>query len=279
MNVYKNRLAQWGNYALLALMAFIILYPMLYMIMNSLRSTREIMLHPTRLWPSGGFQWSNYADAFHIGKVSVYFLNSVSVTGITLLCQLIVVTLAAYALGKWKPPGYRLLFVLFLATLMVTSEMTTIPVFLMLREFDLLNKHAGLILAYVGGGIGMAIYLIKNFVDTLPKEMDEAAKMDGAGLLRVFWSIDLPLIAPVLAVVSIMSFVGVWSEFFWALITITDDRLKTLPLGLLNFQSQYNTNYGVLLAGLTIVTIPSMLVYLLFSRYFIEGMTAGSIKG
>lgn len=275
----RNRLSQWGNYALLTLIAIVILYPMLYMILNSLRSTKEIMLFPTRLWPTGGFQWNNYADAFQIGKVSVYFLNSVTVTGITLLCQIVVVTLAAYALGKWKPPGYRLLFMLFLATLMVTSEMTTIPVFLMLRDFDLLNTHPGLILAYVGGGIGMAIYLIKNFVDTLPKEMEEAAKMDGAGLLRIFWSIDLPLIVPVLAVVSIMSFVGVWSEFFWALITITDDRLKTLPLGLLNFQSQYNTNYGVLLAGLTIVTIPSMLVYLLFSRYFIEGMTAGSIKG
>ncbi|WP_256758008.1 carbohydrate ABC transporter permease [Cohnella sp. WQ 127256] len=275
----RNRLAQWSNYVLLSLITLIILYPMLYMILNSLRSTKDIMLFPTRLWPTGKLQWMNYADAFHIGKVSVYFLNSVTVTGATLLIQLIVVTLAAYALGKWKPPGYQILFFLFLATLMITSEMTTIPVFLMLRQFDLLNTHQGLILAYVGGGIGMAIYLIKNFVDTLPKEMEEAAKIDGAGLLRIFWSIDLPLIVPVLAVVSIMSFVGVWSEFFWALITISEDRLKTLPLGLLNFQSQYNTNYGVLLAGLTIVTIPSMLVYLLFSRYFIEGMTAGSIKG
>lgn len=275
----KNRLVQWSNYVLLTLITLIILYPMLYMILNSLRSTKEIMLYPTRLWPAGSFQWSNYTDAFHIGKVSLYFMNSVKVTGATLICQMFVVTLAAYALGKWKPPGYRILFVLFLATLMITSEMTTIPVFLMLRGFDLLNTHQGLILAYVGGGIGMAIYLIKNFVETLPKEMDEAAKMDGAGLLRVFWSIDLPLIVPVLAVVSIMSFVGVWSEFFWALITISDNKLKTLPLGLLNFQSQYNTNYGVLLAGLTIVTLPSMLVYLLFSRYFVEGITAGSIKG
>ncbi|MCU6709960.1 carbohydrate ABC transporter permease [Paenibacillus sp. J5C_2022] len=274
-----NKLARWSNYVLLSLITFIILYPMLYMVLNALRSTKEIMLYPTRLWPADGFQWSNYAEAFRVGKVSIYLLNSITVTGITLLCQLIVVTLAAYALGKWKPPGHKVLFVLFLATLMITSEMTTIPVFLMLREFELLNTHQGLILAYVGGGIGMAIYLIKNFVDTLPKEVDEAARMDGAGLLRVFWYIDLPLIVPVLAVVTIMSFVGVWSEFFWALITITDDRLKTLPLGLLNFQSQYNTNYGVLLAGLTIVTIPSMLVYLLFSRYFIEGMTAGSIKG
>ncbi|BBI31979.1 ABC transporter permease [Cohnella abietis] len=264
---------------LLSLITLIILYPMIYMILNSLRSTKEIMLFPTQLWPSGKFQWTNYADAFQIGKVSVYFLNSVTVTGATLFFQLIVVTLAAYSLGKWKPPGYRILFFLFLATLMITSEMTTIPVFLMLRQFDLLNTHQGLILAYIGGGIGMAIYLIKNFVDTLPKEMEEAAKIDGAGLLRIFWSIDLPLIVPVLAVVSIMSFVGVWSEFFWALITISEDKLKTLPLGLLNFQSQYNTNYGVLLAGLTIVTLPSMLVYLLFSRYFIEGMTAGSIKG
>lgn len=257
----------------------IIVYPLFYMVFNSLRTTREIMMQPSGLWSSSGPQWSNYAEAFVIGKVSVYFANSAFVTISSLVITLAVVTLAAYSLGKWKPPGHSVLFVGFLATLMITGEMTTIPIFLMLRDLDLLNSHPGLILAYVGGGIGMAIYLIRNFVLSLPKELDEAARIDGAGYMRVFWSIDLPLIVPVLAVVAIMSFVGVWSEFFWALITITDDKLKTLPLGLLNFQSQYNTNYGVLLAGLTIVTLPSLLVYLFFSRYFIEGMTAGAVKG
>ena len=131
----------------------------------------------------------------------------------------------------------------------------------------------------MASGLITGTYILTNFVRELPKELDEAARIDGAGIFKILWKVDLPMITPALATLVIFNFNGVWSEFYWALIVIKDEALKTLPLGLINFQSQFTSDYGVLTAGLVILTVPVVAVYLFFSRYFIAGISAGAVKG
>jgi len=157
--------------------------------------------------------------------------------------------------------------------------MITVPNFVTIKNLGIMGTRWSLILPYISAGLALATYIMTNFIKDLPKELDEAAIMDGCGVLRNLFSITLPLMKPVIATVTIFNFQHVWSEFYWALIIVKKEDIKTLPLGLVNFQSQYNTDYGVLAAGLTILTIPVLVVYLFCSNYFIGGITSGAVKG
>jgi raffinose/stachyose/melibiose transport system permease protein len=261
---------------LMAIVTFLVLYPLFFILMTSFKENIDVIANPFTITT---FRPLNYIDAWKIGRVQRYFWNSVIVTAVTIIGQLVFISISAYSLGRLRPKGTNILMMIFLSTLFITGEMTTIPVFMMIRRMGLLNTRMGLILPYTLGGLGMGIFIASNYVKSIPKELDEAATVDGSGILRTFISIYLPLMRPILSLVAIMAFQGVWSEFFWALIVITRESIKTLPLGLINFQSQYNSNYGVLSAGLTILTLPILLVYIFFSKYFIEGVAAGAIKG
>lgn len=168
---------------------------------------------------------------------------------------------------------------LFLSGLFITSEMITIPNFTTLKAWGLSGTRLALLLPYVTLGLPTATYIMVSYVKSLPPELDEAALMDGCGIGQNLFYLTIPLMKPVIATVMIFNFQGAWSEFYWALIEIKKDALKTLPLGLMNFNSQFNTDYGVLCAGLSIATIPVLLVYLRCSSQFIGGMTAGAVKG
>lgn len=264
------------GWVLMGLVTFLVLYPLLFVLMTSLKENVDVIKNPFTIT---SFHPENYLNAWKLGRVQRYFLNSVIVTVTTIIGQLVFISVSAYALGRLKPKGTNAIMIAFLSTLFITGEMTTIPVFMMIRSMKLLNTRLGLILPYTLGGLGMGIYIATNYVRGIPKELDEAATVDGSGIIVTFIRIYLPLMRPILALVAILAFQGVWSEFFWALITTTKESVKTLPLGLINFQSQYNSNYGVLSAGLTILTTPILLVYIFFSKYFIEGVAAGAIKG
>ena len=204
---------------------------------------------------------------------------AITITIMTLAVQLIVIILASFALGKLRPWGSGFIEILFLSGLFITSEMLTIPNFTTLKAWGLNGTRLALLLPYVTLGLPTATFIMINYVKGLPKELDEAALLDGCSLLQNLFRITLPLLKPVIATVMIFNFQGTWSEFYWALIEIKKDSLKTLPLGLMNFNSMYNTDYGVLCAGLCIATIPVVLLYLKCSSYFIGGMVAGAVKG
>jgi len=263
-------------YAVLCAMGFVVLYPLIFILMTSVKPNLDVIMYPFSIKT---VQLDNYVEAWRIGKVGQYLWNSVYVTIITMGLQVVIIFFASYALGKLKPWGYNIILSVILMMMFVTSEMTTIPNYMTMRSWGLLNTRAGLIIPYTAGGLVMGTFILTNFVRALPKELDEAALIDGAGMLQILYLIDFPLVVPALATIVIFNFNGVWSEFFWALITIQDDAIKTLPLGLINFSSQYTSNYGVLSAGLTILTLPVVVVYLVFSRYFIANISAGAIKG
>jgi len=264
-------------YTVLSIAGIVVLYPLVFMLMTSLKANFDVLRNPfgiTKVY------FNNYVDAWRIGRVGRYFFNSVKVTFFTLVYQIIIISLASYALGKLRPWGYQIIFSVILMMMFVTTEMVTVPNYVTIRSLGILGTHAGLIVWYTASGLVMGIYVLTNFIRSLPKELDEAALIDGAGIFQIMIRIDLPLVLPALATLVIFNFNGVWSEFFWALITINRyDALKTLPLGLINFQSQFTSNYGVLTAGLCILTLPVVVVYLFFSKYFIANISAGAIKG
>jgi raffinose/stachyose/melibiose transport system permease protein len=253
-----------------------VIYPLFFVLMTSIKDNIDFIKNPLGFTPP---RPANYVDAWKLGRVGQYFFNSVVVTFFTLILQIIIISLASYSLGKLKPWGYGIILGVILMMMFVTAEMTTVPNYMTMHSLGLLNTRLGLIIPYTAGGLVMGTFILTNFIRELPKELDDAALIDGAGVFQIMTRVDLPLVLPALATLVIFNFNGVWSEFFWALITINDESLKTLPLGLINFQSQFSSNYGVLCAGLTILTVPVVVMYLFFSKYFIANISAGALKG
>lgn len=261
---------------ILILFALIVLYPIFFVFMTSFKSNFDVISNPFGI---STFQPENYMEAWQVGKIGDYFLNSVYVTAITLVIQMVVIVLASYSFAKLKPWGHKILFILFLTGLFITTEMVTVPNFSTMKNLGLMDTKISLILPYVSTGIALATYIATNYISSLPKELDEAAIIDSCNIVQLLTKIALPLMRPILATIFIFNFQGAWSEFYWALIMIRSEENKTLQLGLMNFQSQFNTDYGVLTAGLVIATLPILIIYLKFSSQFIGGMTVGAVKG
>lgn len=272
----KNALMNGVSQIVLLFLAVVVIYPLLFVFITSVKSNFDVITNPFGI---SSFKPENYGKAWQIGKIGKYFMNSVLITFITLAIQMVITVFASFAFGKLNPWGSGVLEIVYMAGLFITAEMITIPNFNTLKEWGLSGTRTALILPYVTSGIAMATYIMTSFVKSLPKELDEAVLMDGANVFQNLIYLTLPLMKPVLATVLIFNFQGAWSEFYWALIEIRKEELKTLPLGLMNFQSQFNTDYGVLCAGLCISIIPVLLLYLKCSSQFIGGMTAGAVKG
>ena len=275
-NTAKNLPLRVLKQIILILFALIVLYPIFFVFMTSFKSNFDVISNPFGM---STFQPENYMEAWQVGKIGDYFLNSVYVTAITLIIQMVVIVLASYSFAKLKPWGHKVLFILFLTGLFITTEMVTVPNFSTMKNLGLMDTKISLILPYVSTGIALATYIATNYISSLPKELDEAAIIDGCNIVQLLTKIALPLMRPILATIFIFNFQGAWSEFYWALIMIRSEENKTLQLGLMNFQSQFNTDYGVLTAGLVIATLPILIIYLKFSSQFIGGMTVGAVKG
>lgn len=280
-NIHRAKSSKYliGNLfkqTLLVLFAIVILYPLFFVLMTSFKTTIDVIKTPFGIT---SFHIENYVNAWVIGNVGHYFKNSVYVTLITMALSILLTVIGAYSIGKLKPRGYRLFLLLFLATTFISVEMTTIPNFMLIRKLGLYNTRWGLIIPYLSTTLALSIYVLTNFFKNIPTEIEDSASIDGCGLLRLMLYIDIPLVKPAIISTMVMGFQNIWGEFYWALITVQDESLKTIPLGLINFQSQYGANYGVLTAGLMILTIPTILVFTIGSKYFIEGMTLGAVKG
>lgn len=275
-NTAKNLPLRVLKQIILILFALIVLYPIFFVFITSFKSNFDVISNPFGM---STFQPENYIEAWQVGKIGDYFLNSVYVTAITLIIQMVVIVLASYSFAKLKPWGHKVLFILFLTGLFITTEMVTVPNFSTMKNLGLMDTKISLILPYVSTGIALATYIATNYISSLPKELDEAAIIDGCNIVQLLTKIALPLMRPILATIFIFNFQGAWSEFYWALIMIRSEENKTLQLSLMNFQSQFNTDYGVLTAGLVIATLPILIIYLKFSSQFIGGMTVGAVKG
>ncbi|HKV43803.1 MAG TPA: carbohydrate ABC transporter permease [bacterium] len=263
--------------ALLAANALLVLLPLAFMVMSSFKTTREIFQRP--FGPPATLSWRNYAAVWGTAHFSVYFVNSVIVTVASMVLILLTGTLAAYALGRYRFRGNDLLYLFFLTGIMVPIRLAIIPLFILMRDLRLLDNEWSLILVYAGSGLPSAIFILTGFFRALPQDLDGAARIDGAGELGILLRVMLPLVRPALAIVTVYNVIPIWNDFFFPLVFIHQDRLKTLPLGLTVFFGEFATNWGLLFAGLSLAVIPVIALYLAMSQQFIKGLTAGAVKG
>lgn len=274
-----------ASYLLMALVIVIIGVPLLWMLSGSLMSTRDI-LDPNRWFPSKPV-WSNYPDAWHSVPFARFYLNSVIITFFGAGSKVVLGTLCAYAFAFLKFPGKNILFILILASLMVPSQVVIIPNYqfmaitirhLLGTDENWVNTYQGIILPSAATAFGT--FLMRQGFLGLPKDVLDAAKVDGAGHLRTMWQIILPMAKPIVVTFALIAVVGEWNEYLWPLIITNTDEMRPVTVGLrLLNDTEGNNNWGVIMAGTAFVILPLLVVYVFLQRFIIDGLTAGATKG
>ena len=259
------------------LLALISLFPLYWMVLTSLEPSTEVIKLPPQLLPSNP-SLTNYDRILDLSPIPRWFLNSAVVAGSRTLTALFFASLAGYAFAKLRFMGREFLFWMLLTVVMIPTFVTMLPLYQVILSLKWINTYWAMIIPGFTGG-AFAIFLMRQFMKTLPNELGECARIDGAGEFRVFWQIYLPLAKPGLAVLGIFTFVGNWNDFLWPLLVTSVHEMRTLPVGLATLQGQRSTDYGLLMAGATIAAIPMVIVFLAFQRYFLQGITIGAVKG
>jgi ABC-type glycerol-3-phosphate transport system permease component len=261
----------WVVITVVAGMAF----PLAWMLYSSLKTNAEIFAQPFGL-PSAP-QWTNWLEAWRVGDLGRLYLNSLLVTGSAVLIVVSLAALAAYAFARLRFPGRDALFYVFLIGLLLPPQTVVIPLFTLLRDLGLLNTYWALILPYASWPMALTVYLLRSFYRTLPGELEDAARIDGAGMWQTFFHVMLPLVRPALVTMVILNAVNLWNELLFALLFIRDEALRTLPAGLLAFYGYHSVDYKLVFAALSIATVPILIVYFIFQRQIIAGLTVGSL--
>jgi multiple sugar transport system permease protein len=273
---WLRRLARGILYATLAAGALLMMFPFIWMVSTSFQSAGALLVPPPRLIPSP-IETGNYAEvatAFPLGR---FLLNSVGVAGISTVLQLLTSSMAAYAFARLTFRGRDALFLLYIATLMVPLQVTILPLFVEMKYLGQVDSYAGLILPSIASAFGT--FLLRQAFLSLPRELEEAAFIDGAGHFAVFRRIVVPLALPALATFGIFAFMASWNSFLWPLIIVNSPDLMTLPVGLSNLQGRYATAWNLLMAGSTVAVVPILIVYLVGQKYVIRGVTLTGLKG
>ncbi len=279
MNVKTQRtLGRWLTYTLLLLGAGIVAVPFWYMVVTSLKPQAYIFEIPPRLWPQPA-TLNNYVVALSKDLFGLYFLNSVVVATSSTALTVLVSGLLAYAFARLEFPGREVLFYVFLAGMMIPPVMLIIPQFIVAKYLHLFNSLLGLIVVYVTMNLSMQTFLLRGFFEGLPRDLEEAALIDGAGRWTIFRRIVLPLSRPGLAVVTIFTFLYSWDEFPWAHVAIKETTRRTLPIAIALFQSEHLTEWGQVFAASIVALIPVVVVFVVFQRYFIRGIATTGLKG
>lgn len=261
----------------LVLGSLVMFIPLLWAVSFSFGQPHEFFKLPPPVIPSA-IRLDNYQGVFERVDFLRFFLNSVFVTGCVTVAQLITCSMGGYAFARLRFPGKRVIFILFLASMMVPQHVTLIPVFIIIRGMGLYNNLGALIVPYAASVFGT--FLLKQFFETIPDELEDAAKIDGAGFLQIYWRVMLPLAGPPLATLAILTFNSSWNNFFWPLIFINSAEKMTLPLGMIYLRGQDGvTNTGVLMAAIVLNLIPVLIFFMIFQRRLVEGVTLSGLKG
>ncbi|MFA6358372.1 MAG: carbohydrate ABC transporter permease [Candidatus Omnitrophota bacterium] len=253
------------------------LYPLLWMISSSLK-TQDMIFKDISLIPHQ-FRLENYVLAWREGGFGRNFLNSIVYTVSVVFGIVIISSMAAYAFSRLKFVGSKFLFILFMAAMMIPIPGSFVALYVLLNKLHLRNTPIGYILCMINVGLSTSIFLLKTFFDKMPKELEDAARIDGCSKIGIWWHVALPLAKPVLAVVIVLNALTVWNEYILALIIFDNRKFMPLQVALQSFQGEFVTNYPLLMAGLTITALPIILVYLFMQKYIIKGVTQGAVVG
>jgi multiple sugar transport system permease protein len=271
----KSVFKEISVYAVLIFGAMIMVIPFVWMVSTSFKLPKEIFVFPPTWIPSEA-TLKNYIDLFRNLDFARPFINTVLVAGSITLLSVLFSSMAGFAFAKFRFKGRDALFLLVLATIMVPGQMTIIPVFLMLRHLGLINTYAGLILPAMVSAFN--VFFMRQFIITIPDDLLEAAKMDGAKEGFLYFKIILPLCRPALSTIAIFTFTGSWNSFLWPLIIAQDERMYTLPVAISVLAGQYGENIAIQMAGSCIVIAPILVFFIFAQRYFIKGIALTGMK-
>jgi len=272
-----TKFGRGATWTVVTMMGLAMLVPFLWMIMTSLRTDAEAFAWPPRMisWP---LRWENYPEAWKIAPFGRFFLNSLIVSVCVTAGSLTVNSLAAFGFAKYEFRGRNALFLGLLATLMIPSQVTMIPSFLLLKQLAWLDTYTGLIVPGLAGAFG--IFFLRQYMLTIPDDYLDAARMDGASEYRIFGQIVVPLAKPAIATLGVFTFLGAWNDFLGPLIVVKSDDMRTLPLAISALSAgHYVMSWPLLMAGASFVVIPVLIVYFLAQRYFVDGIALGGLKG
>ena len=271
----QSRRVRTGRVVLAVLGVVLLMFPMYWMLRTSVASVDELSTLPVRLWPRQ-WHWENYVAPWRQFPFARWLLNSVVIAVASVVLTVVINLSAGYAFAKLRFPFRNVLFLLILSTLMVPVQVIMIPQFQIVIDLGLLNNTWGVVLPRLAEAFGL--FMARQFFMSFPDELLEAARVDGAGHLRTFWKIVLPLSKPLVAVLVIFTFMWRWNEFVWPLIVLTDSNSYTLPVGLQFLIGQFSTDFGPLLAMSFLSILPVLLVFAVFQGYFVEGVARTGIK-
>lgn len=265
------------NYLILAVFLLLILIPIAGLGLGAFKSDQEVTQGPLVLPAS--LRWDNFSNAWVSGHFNTYFVNSLVVTSAVVIISVILSLFTGYAFGTMSFPGQKWIYALILIGFMVPYEALILPLYQMMFKLGLTNTLWALILPQVGLSISFGTLWMSSFFRAAPRELMDAAAIDGCNRWQMLWRVLFPLARPAILTLIVLFFMWTWNEFLLALVMVQNDTLRTLPVGLAFFQGRYTSNIPLLAAGSIIVAGPIVLIYIIFQRYFIQGMLGGSIKG
>ncbi|MFA6774931.1 MAG: carbohydrate ABC transporter permease [Sphaerochaetaceae bacterium] len=273
----------WKKFAItvclivMSIYVILIIYPLFNMLISSFKTTREIMKDPFGM-PSS-FSFKNYKLLWIDKHFDKYFLNSLIVTAIAMLFVVLLGSMAAFGVSRYKYKGNTLVYMLFLSGIMLPLKAAVIPLFFIIKKLNLVDNFGSVILIFIAMGIPSTVFILAGFMKGIPVDLEYAARIDGCSDFRIYAQIIMPLCASSITLVTIYNAVPIWNDFFFPLVFLISDTKKTLPVGLSSFFGQNSTNWGLLFVGLSIAIVPMIILYLFMSKYFIKGMTVGAVKG
>lgn len=262
---------------LLLVFSFSCIFPMVWIFYSSFKTQAEFTQSSTAL--PQALNLKNYISVFTQTKLGMYMLNSARNTILSVLIIIVFSFLAGYVLSRYRFRGRSLIYNYFIMGMLIPVHALLVPMYVQLRQSGLTNHWYTLLFPYVAFGLPISIMLIESYIASIPKELEEAAAIDGCGFFRCLFQIVFPLAMPILSAVAIIQFFAVWNEFSFSLILVNSDTLRTVPVGLTMFKSAYTVDYPRLMAGIMTTTLPVMILYFVFSKRIIEGMVAGAVKG
>lgn len=274
-----SRRFRWPNFWLHVLLLFgsmAMLLPFAWMLSTSLKAPPDIFTYPPT-WIPDPVVWQNYVKTVQSIPFGRYYFNSLFVAVSVTVLQILTASLAAFAFARLRFWGRDVLFLLYLATLMIPFQVTMIPNFILIRYLGWYDTLKALI--FPTAFSAFSVFLLRQYFLGMPLELDEAARMDGASSFRIWWQIILPLSGPVLAALTIFVFLGSWNSFLWPLVITNSDATRTIPVGLAAFQSQFNTDWNLLMAGSVIALLPVLIIYIFAQKRFVEGITLSGMGG
>lgn len=262
-------------YGLLFIMTAIYLGPFLFSLSISFNAEQDVFSWPIKLLPE---KWTldNYRQVWQDLPFGTWLFNSFIITLVQTICNVFFASLAGFAFARLDFPGKNIIFSLLLASLMIPGIILLVPKFIILNEFHLINTYGGLILPGLVSVVN--IFLMKQFFETIPKDLEEAALIDGCSYFRIFWQIFLPVSKPALAAVAIYTFQGSWNEFMWPVIVTTTRDMFTLPVGMAFLKNEFSVQWPLLMAGTILISLPTIAIFLLFQRYFVQGVASAGLK-